>query len=75
MFQKKSKWEPLKAIALELEDADKKLLLELVSILEKKKNISEEEAEEYVDFLLGVAAEVDEKEQEVLYRVVEMLQA
>ncbi len=74
MFQKKSKWECLKVIAANLEEADKAIMLGLVGMLEKKKRISEEESEEYVDFLLGVAAEVDEEEQESIYRVVEMLQ-
>lgn len=74
MFQKKSKWESLKKIASQLEDGDKAIMLELVSMLEKKKHISEEEAEEYVDFILGVASEVEEEEQELLYRVVEKLQ-
>lgn len=74
MIQKKSKWEPLKKIAMILEEADKAILLELANMLEKKKRISEEEAEEYVDFLLGVATEVEEEEQEILYRAVEFLQ-
>lgn len=70
----KSKWEPLKEIAANLEDRDKVILLDLVKILEKKRRISEEEAEEYVDFLLGVAAEVEPEGQEVLYGVIEQLQ-
>lgn len=74
MFQKKLKWESLKKIAANLEEADQAILLDLVKILEKRKRIPEEEAEEYVDFLLGVADQVEPEEQEALYRVIEQLQ-
>lgn len=62
----------LKTIAVELEESDRELLLGLVKQLEKGKAL--EEPDEYVDFLLGVAAECEEVQQQAIYDVIDYIQ-
>lgn len=62
----------LKTIAAELEESDRELLLGLVKQLEKGKAL--EEPDEYVDFLLGVAAECEEVQQQAIYDVIDYIQ-
>ncbi len=62
----------LKTIAAELEESDKEWMLDFVRQLEKGKGL--EEPDECVDFLLGVAAECEEDQQQVIYDVIDYIQ-
>lgn len=62
----------LKTIAAELEESDRELLLDITKQLEKGKAL--EEPDEYVDFLLGVAAECEEIQQQAIYDVIDYIQ-
>lgn len=62
----------LKTIAAGLEEKDRNLVLDLVRRLEKHQLL--EEPDEYVDFLLGVAAECEETQQQVIYDVIDKIQ-
>lgn len=62
----------LKTIAAGLEEKDRNLVLDLVRRLEKHQPL--EEPDEYVDFLLGVAAECEETQQQVIYDVIDKIQ-
>ncbi len=62
----------LKTTATELEESDGKLLLDMIRQLEKGKAL--EEPDEYVDFLLGVAAECEEAQQQTIYDIIDFIQ-
>lgn len=62
----------LKTIAMELEESDRELLMDITKQLEKGKAL--EEPDEYVDFLLGVAAECEEVQQQAIYDVIDYMQ-
>ncbi len=62
----------LKTIAMELEESDRELLMDITKQLEKGKTL--EEPDEYVDFLLGVAAECEEAQQQAIYDVIDYMQ-
>ncbi len=64
----------LKTVMMGLEESDREILNELIKRLEKHQKLDPEEAEEYVDFLLGLAAECDNVPEQVIYDVVEQIQ-
>lgn len=62
----------LKSIAAELEESDKELMQDFIRQLEKGKTL--EEPDECVDFLLGVAAECEDVQQQAIYDVIDYIQ-
>lgn len=61
-----------KNMMLELEESDREIMQELIKLLEKKKRI--DEPDDYVDFLLGIAAECDEKQERAMYDIIDYIQ-
>ncbi|MBQ7432916.1 MAG: hypothetical protein IJV50_05575 [Lachnospiraceae bacterium] len=64
----------LKTAMMGLEESDREILNGLLKKLEKHKKLDGEEAEEYVDFLLGLAAECEDVPEQAIYDVVEYIQ-
>lgn len=64
----------LKKAMGQLEEADQDILRNLLKKLEKKQRFDPEEAEGYVDFLLGLAAEWDAVPEQAVYEIVEAIQ-